>query len=211
MALRNGENSRHAAQLVGSSQERFVEAARALEEMVTSIDEIHTASHGVARIMKVVDEIAFQTNLLALNAAVEAARAGEAGAGFSVVADEVRTLAQRSAQAAKDTAALMEQTIALTTGGKQKVTELSNAMSAMTREAEAVGALVAQVSKGSSEQASGTAQIAKALTDMEGVTQRGAATAEEAAAAARELDSQAQALTAIVADISALVGRRRAA
>jgi len=206
MAIRNGESSRQAAQLMQRSHARFDEAGRALDGMVASIGEIHTVSHGVAKIMKVVDEIAFQTNILALNAAVEAARAGEAGAGFSVVADEVRNLAQRSAQAAKDTAALMEQSISLTTEGKSKVAGLVEAMQAITEDAGVVSKLVEQVSSGSQEQAGGTAQIARALADMESVTQRGAATAEESASAARDLARQAETLGGIVEHIAALVG-----
>jgi methyl-accepting chemotaxis protein/methyl-accepting chemotaxis protein-1 (serine sensor receptor) len=206
MALRNGESSRQAAELMTRSRERFAEATRALDDLAASMDEIHIASQGVAKIMKVVDEIAFQTNLLALNAAVEAARAGEAGSGFSVVAGEVRNLAQRSAEAARETATLMEQSISLTSGGKRKAAGMVEAMRAIAQDAGSVASLVEQVSRGSQEQAGGTAQIAKALADMESVTQRGAATAEEATEAARNLDGQAQALNGLVDRIAVLVG-----
>lgn len=207
MAIRNGESSRKAAELVEHSQERFADAGRALDGMVGSIEEIHKASQGVAKIMKVVDEIAFQTNILALNAAVEAARAGAAGAGFSVVADEVRSLAQRCAQAAKDTATLTEQSLSLSSDGQRKVAHVVEAMSLIRSQAGEVAALVSQVNQGSNEQAGGTTQIARALADMQQVTQRNAATAEESAAAARQLDSQAHALDGIVQHMAALVGR----
>ncbi len=118
MARKNMDNSRSTAALVGQSQEMFAKANRQLAEMVVSMDEINESSGKISRIIKVIDEIAFQTNILALNAAVEAARAGEAGMGFAVVADEVRNLAQRSAQAAKDTAILIEDSISKSNGGK---------------------------------------------------------------------------------------------
>ncbi len=129
-------------------------------------------SDKIAKIIKVIDEIAFQTNILALNAAVEAARAGEAGMGFAVVADEVRNLAQRCAQAAKDTAALIEESIAKSNDGKTKVDQVATAIRAITEESAKVKTLVDEVNLGSQEQARGIEQIGKAITQMEQVTQK---------------------------------------
>jgi methyl-accepting chemotaxis protein/methyl-accepting chemotaxis protein-1 (serine sensor receptor) len=185
MARRNTESSRSAAGIVAHSVEKFGETNRALDEMVGAI--------------------AFQTNILALNAAVEPARAGEAGMGFAVVADEVRNLAQRSAQAAKDTAALVEESIAKSEGGKSKVHRVTEAIRAVTSDTTQVKALVDQVSGGSEEQARGLEQIGKAITLMERSGQTTAATAEESAAAAQELTAQSATLTDIGRQLQALV------
>ena len=128
MARKNTENSRQAAALVTQSEQKFVQTNQSLNQMVVAMGDIHTQSGKISKIIKVIDEIAFQTNILALNAAVEAARAGEAGMGFAVVADEVRNLAQRCAQAAKDTAALIEESIAKSNDGKVKVDEMAAAI-----------------------------------------------------------------------------------
>ena len=141
-----------------------------------------------------IDEIAFQTNILALNAAVEAARAGEAGMGFAVVADEVRNLAQRCAQAAKDTASLIEESIAKSNDGKSKVDQVAAAIREITEESTTIKTLVDEVNLGSQEQARGMEQIGKAITQMEQVTQKTAANAEESASAAEELNAQSESL-----------------
>jgi len=153
----------------------------------------------------VIDEIAFQTNILALNAAVEAARAGEAGMGFAVVADEVRNLAQRSAQAAKDTATLIEESIATSNVGNQKLQLVAGSIRQVTESAREVKTLVDEVATGSREQARGIEQISTAVSQMETVTQRSAASAQEGAAASQELESQARRLKAIVERVQRLV------
>jgi methyl-accepting chemotaxis protein/methyl-accepting chemotaxis protein-1 (serine sensor receptor) len=206
MARKNAENSQAANGLVSQSQQKFSETNQSLQSMIVAMGDIKTSSDKVAKIIKVIDEIAFQTNILALNAAVEAARAGEAGMGFAVVADEVRNLAQRCAQAAKDTAALIEESIANSNDGKTKVDQVAVAIRAITEESAKVKTLVDEVSLGSQEQTRGIEQVAKALTQMEQVTQQSAANAEESAAAAEELTAQASTLMEVVHQLRAMVG-----
>jgi methyl-accepting chemotaxis protein/methyl-accepting chemotaxis protein-1 (serine sensor receptor) len=211
MARKNNENARGAAELVTQSQQKFVRTNQSLDQMVVSMDEINSQSGKISKIIKTIDEIAFQTNILALNAAVEAARAGEAGMGFAVVADEVRNLAQRCAQAAKDTAALIEESIAKSNDGKTKVDEVAAAIRAITGEVAEVKTLVDEVNLGSQEQARGIEQIGKAITQMEQVTQKTAANAEESASAAEELNAQSETLKDIVERLTAMVGGGEAA
>ncbi|MBN8732454.1 MAG: CZB domain-containing protein [Acidobacteria bacterium] len=205
MANRNGENARSAANLMAGAERQFNTANRSLDEMVGAMNEITEQSGKISRIIKVIDEIAFQTNILALNAAVEAARAGEAGMGFAVVADEVRNLAQRSAQAAKDTAALIDESIAKSNSGKTKVDEVAQAIGHITHEVLKVKSYVDQVSEGSQQQSTGIHQVARAVTDMQSLTQGNAAGAEETAAAAEELNAQAASMREVVGRLRALV------
>lgn len=206
MALRNSQNTRSAAELADRSHERFVGANRSLEQMVRAIGAISESSGKISRIIKVIDEIAFQTNILALNAAVEAARAGEAGMGFAVVAEEVRSLAQRCAQAAKETSGLIEDSIRKSTDGKAQVDEVAHAIQEITSEAQSIQSLVREVNRGSAEQASGVEQIGRAISQMEGVTQATAASAEEGASASEELTAQSATLQEIAEELGALVG-----
>ena len=205
MARRNSESALGAAGLVSGSQQKFVETNQWLEETVTAMGEINAQSGKISNIIKTIDEIAFQTNILALNAAVEAARAGEAGMGFAVVADEVRNLAQRCAQAAKDTSALIEESIAKSNDGKVKVDRVAVAIKVVTGDAVQMKAMIDDVNAGSQQQAQGIDQIAKAIHQMEQVTQEAAASAEESASAAEELSAQAETLREVVARLSAMV------
>lgn len=205
MTRKNAENSQSAADYMTQVDSRVGQANHALEQMIGSMKDINAASDKIARIIKVIDEIAFQTNILALNAAVEAARAGEAGKGFAVVADEVRNLAQRSAQAAKDTAAMIEESISKSNSGSAKLTEVAEAIKSITESAVKVKTLVDEVNLGSQEQARGIEQIAKAISQMEQVTQKTAAHAEEGAAASQELNSQADSMKTSVRELRLLV------
>ena len=206
MSRKNAENSKAAADNMVEAAHRVDEANRNLEQMVTSMNEINASSEKISKIIKVIDEIAFQTNILALNAAVEAARAGEAGMGFAVVADEVRNLAQRCAQAAKDTAGLIEESIIKSNDGKAKLEQVATAVGSITESASKVKTLVDEVQLGSEEQARGIEQVAKAITQMEKVTQTTAANAEESASASEELSAQSDTLRAIVVRLNSMVG-----
>jgi methyl-accepting chemotaxis protein len=193
MTRRNAENSQSAATVMTAVDQNVQNGNRTLDQMVVSMQEINASSGKISKIIKVIDEIAFQTNILALNAAVEAARAGEAGMGFAVVADEVRNLAQRSAQAAKDTAGLIEESI------------VAEVIRAITDSATKVKTLVDEVNLGSQEQARGIDEISKAINQMNQVTQSTAANAEESASASEELSAQAEALNQVVVRLGSLV------
>jgi len=205
MSRQNAQSARAAAKLTSESQRKFGETNQALESMVTAMNEINASSDKVAKIIKVIDEIAFQTNILALNAAVEAARAGEAGMGFAVVADEVRNLAQRSAQAARDTTVLIEESIARSNEGKSRVNQVVASIRALTEDSSRVKTMLDEVSVGSEEQSRGIEQVAKAIQQMEQVTQRSAASAEESASASEELTAQSETLREVVDGLAALV------
>ena len=205
MARKNAANSESMSALVGQSQQMFTHANQELDEMILSMNEINQSSAKISKIIKVIDDIAFQTNILALNAAVEAARAGEAGMGFAVVAEEVRNLAQRSAQAASDTSSLIEESITKSNGGKQKVDRVAEAIRTITEDSGKIKTLVDEVTLGSSEQTRGLDQISKAINQMEQVTQSTAAAAEQGAAAAQELDTQSVSLKQAVAHLNAII------
>lgn len=205
MARRTTENSRTSAEMVTRSQEGFEKTNQSLAEMVGAMDAINASSQKISKIIKVIDEIAFQTNILALNAAVEAARAGEAGMGFAVVADEVRNLAQRCAQAAKDTADLIEESIQRSDGGRVKVDQVTVAIRAITEESAKIKVLVDEINLGSVEQSSGIDQISRAIVQMEQVTQSSAANAEQSAAAAEQLNVQAEHMKDVVETMRAMV------
>lgn len=211
MTRRNTENSRTAADLMTQTTTVIEDANRMLDQMQASMQDINSSSDKIGEIIKVIDGIAFQTNILALNAAVEAARAGDAGMGFSVVADEVRNLAQRSAQAAKDTASLIEESIKKSGEGSVRLDQLSVAIRAITERADKVKKLIDGVHNGSEEQTRGIEQIAKAMTQMEQVTQSSAAGAEQAAAAGEEMSLQAKSMKKIVDTLEELVGNRDSA
>jgi methyl-accepting chemotaxis protein len=203
------QNAEHALQVAGLMQKTAQDAGAvnsSLDRMVEQMKEIDISSNKIARIIKVIDEIAFQTNILALNAAVEAARAGEAGLGFAVVADEVRNLAQRCAQAARDTAGLIEESINTSHDGNARLDQMAGAVRAMTDNAGRVKSLVDEVNQGSQEQARGMDQISRSVSQMERVTQKNASAAEESASAGTELTSHANTLRELVHEMREMVG-----
>jgi methyl-accepting chemotaxis protein len=206
LTRKNGESSREAAVLTTQSQQKFAATNRSLEQMVVAMGEITACSDKISRIIKVIDEIAFQTNILALNAAVEAARAGAAGMGFAVVADEVRNLAQRSARAAKDTALLIEDSIAKSNDGKCKVDEVASAIRVITDEFSGIQGLVDEINRGSQAQAIGSEQIGRVIQEMEAATRGSTTNAELSATAAEELDAHMKKLAAAVRRATDLVG-----
>ncbi|MGC4054809.1 MAG: methyl-accepting chemotaxis protein [Paludibaculum sp.] len=192
-----GANSGHITELVTQSQSKYHAANEALDGMVGAMSEIQSQSGRISKIIKVIDEIAFQTNILALNAAVEAARAGDAGMGFAVVADEVRNLAQRCAQAARETTTLIEDSIGKSTSGKVKVDNLVEVIRSITEESARIKELVRELRASGERQEQGVGQIAGAVARMELVTQQTAAHAEENAASATELSAQAHGLKSL--------------
>ena len=210
MTRRNADSSQQAATVMGEATTVVKNANAALTDMVASMNSIKDSSNRVSKIIKTIDEIAFQTNILALNAAVEAARAGEAGMGFAVVADEVRNLAQRSAQAAKDTAVLIEEAIASTDAGNTKVLQVSEAFNALTANVGSIKNLVDDVNAASKHQSNGIGQVTQAIVQMERVTQTSAATAEESAAACQQLNAQADITMGLVRQLEVLVSRQAA-
>ena len=205
MSRQSSENTRQAAMLAGQTNDAAEKGGHEMKDMMGSMTEIKRSSSEVSKIIKVIDEIAFQTNILALNAAVEAARAGEAGKGFAVVAEEVRNLAQRSAQAAKDTSAIIEKNIELSDRGTDVASRVGGALGEISNRIGKVNGLVAEIAAASQEQTQGIEQVNKAISQMEQVTQINAANAEQSAAAAEELSSQAVTLQDIVGDLVDLV------
>lgn len=206
MTRQNAEHAGQADNLMKEANQTVQQANDSMTELNTSMDQISKASDETSKIIKTIDEIAFQTNLLALNAAVEAARAGEAGAGFAVVADEVRNLAMRAAEAAKDTADLIEGTLVKVSEGTQLVGRTTDAFSEVAMSSSKVAELIGEIAAASNEQAQGVEQVNTAVTEMDKVTQQNAASAEESASASQEMNTQSDQMKAIVGDLMDLVG-----
>ncbi len=198
MTKQNADNARQANNTATEAQQAAEHGREIMLKMSKAIQKIKSSSDETAKIIKTIDEIAFQTNLLALNAAVEAARAGEAGKGFAVVAEEVRRLAQRSAEAAKTTAQLIEESQKHADEGVQVSQEVANVLEQITQNVEKVAALIGEVTAASNEQAQGIEQINQAVGQMNQVIQSNVANSEEAAAAGEELSAQAEELNRLV-------------
>jgi len=199
MTKQNADNSNQAKLLASEARGAANEGDAAMKSMASAIQQIKTSSDNTAKIVKTIDEIAFQTNLLALNAAVEAARAGEAGKGFAVVAEEVRNLAMRSAEAAKNTTEMIEESVKNADGGVKITQEVAKSLGQIVDRVGKVGDLIAEIAAASNEQAQGIEQVNTAVASMNHVTQQNAANSEESASAAEELSSQAAELSNMVA------------
>jgi methyl-accepting chemotaxis protein len=206
MTKQNADNASQADQLMKQASAVVDQANESMAGLTASMEDISTSSEETSKIIKTIDEIAFQTNLLALNAAVEAARAGEAGAGFAVVADEVRNLAMRAADAAKDTATLIEGTTQKVKTGSDLVAGTNEAFAQVTDSASRVGELVAEIAAASDEQARGIEQVNTAVTEMDKVTQQNAANAQQSASSSEEMLSQAGWMKEMVTELVSLVG-----
>jgi len=210
MTRQNADNANQANVISKEASEAATRGREAMTRMSEGIDRIKNSSDETAKIIKTIDEIAFQTNLLALNAAVEAARAGDAGKGFAVVAEEVRNLAQRSAEAARNTADLIEEAQQNADNGVAVSQEVGGILEQITSSVEKVTQLINEVSVASKEQAQGVEQVNTAVAQMDQVTQANAANSEEAASASEELSAQAAELNDLVAALVELVGGKAA-
>ncbi len=195
----NASNAKQANDLMKKSEKVINLATQSMKELINSMDNISMASEETQKIVKTIDDIAFQTNLLALNAAVEAARAGEAGAGFAVVAEEVRNLAKRSAEAARNTADLIEGTVKKVKGGLEVVGKTNSEFQEVSSSAIKASELVSEINAASSEQSNSIGELNNAVAEMNTVTQNSAANAEESASAAEELSGQTKELSSMLA------------
>jgi methyl-accepting chemotaxis protein len=205
MTKQNADHARQAKIMMGEAQGIVKKVNTHMDQMGQAITEITRSSEETGKIIKTIDEIAFQTNLLALNAAVEAARAGEAGAGFAVVANEVRNLAMRAAEAAKNTSNLIENTITAIKNGNELTATTREAFRENTLVAGKISDLIDEIASASEEQAQGINQVSQAVTEMDRVVQQNAAAAEESAAASEELNVQAAQMKNMVDDLVILV------
>jgi methyl-accepting chemotaxis protein len=194
----NADNARQANQLAASASEVAVRGGSVVGQVVDTMGAINTSSRKIVDIIAVIDGIAFQTNILALNAAVEAARAGEQGRGFAVVASEVRSLAQRSAAAAKEIKGLIDDSVSKVEAGSHQVAEAGQTMEEIVASVKRVTDIMGEIAAASQEQTSGIEQVNQAITQMDQVTQQNAALVEEAAAAAASLQDQAGSLVQAV-------------
>ncbi len=208
MTKRNAENATNTKTIAQQTRSAAESGGSEMQAMNQAMNEIKAASDNIAKIIKTIDEIAFQTNILALNAAVEAARAGEAGAGFAVVAEEVRNLAQRSAQAARETAEKIEDSIRKSNHGVGLSSRVAESLQQILSRAREMDGLVAEIASASGEQSQGIEQVNKAVSEMDKVTQANAANAEETASAAEELGAQTEQVRQVVGELLQLIGQK---
>jgi methyl-accepting chemotaxis protein len=205
MTRKNADNANHADQLMKEARRVVEQANQSMAHLNTSMNEISEASEETQNIIRIIDEIAFQTNLLALNAAVEAARAGESGASFAVVADEVRNLAMRSAEAARNTASMIEGTVRRIKYGSDVVAKTNSDFNEVAATVIKSGELVREIAAASHEQSQGIDQVKKAISAMDKTIQQNAATADESTSASADMDIQAEQMKGFVLDLKTLV------
>jgi methyl-accepting chemotaxis protein len=205
-AGRNAAHAGSAAEIIHGLHRETAAAEQTLKAMKEVMSGITTASEKVGGIAKLIDEVAFQTNMLALNAAIEAARAGEAGAGFSVVAEEVRNLAQKCASAAKDASELIEEAVARARTGSEQLGKASAAVANVVREVGRVATIASDVQTESQEQARSVGSISAALQEVQAATREAAANAQSGAQAGEELSAQSEEMQEIVGQLTRLVG-----
>lgn len=196
------DNARHVQQLVSESGDIRKRSSEMMDNTTRQMEGIHNATQKMSDIISVIEAIAFQTNILALNAAVEAARAGESGRGFAVVAGEVRSLAQKSATAAKDIKVLIEESIAQTEAGRKIITGATSVMHEMTQNAHNVDTLINEIARAAAEQSDGISQINLAVNQLDTTTQQNASLVEESAGAAHSMAGQANELTRLVSQFT---------
>jgi methyl-accepting chemotaxis protein len=205
MTAHNADNARKAKSVADEMRDAADSSATSMKEMQKAMDAIKESSAGISQIIKTIEDIAFQTNILALNAAVEAARAGEAGAGFAVVAEEVRNLAQRSAQSAKETSGKIEGAVNNSERGVAISAKVADSLGTIVEKTHAMNSLVSEIANASEEQDKGISQLTTAVQQMDKVTQSNAANAEETASASEELNAHASVLKETVVDLMSLV------
>lgn len=201
----NMDNAQQAFSISDNVKEAAQDGVKAMSAMVEAMHSIKKSADETSQIVKIIDEIAFQTNLLALNAAVEAARAGDAGKGFAVVAEEVRNLAQRSANAAKESAEKIKHSKELADNGVKVTEEVAHSLEAINQNAVKSADLIKEIAAASKEQATGIVQVNMAVTELDKVTQQNSAAAEESSAAAQELTAQANSLNDVVNNMTEIV------
>src|SRR6056297_1323285 len=205
MLQQTAENTLRATEIAQLASKASDKGSHEMKEMMESMKQIKDSSGELSKIIKVIDDIAFQTNLLSINAAVEAARAGEAGAGFAVVAEEVRNLAQRSAKAAQDTTDIIEKNVKMSESGVTVAQRVQEALQEINTQSNELSTLIDQINSASREQTQGINQINQAVSQMEQVTQQNAANAEETASSSEEMSAQAESLNDIVSRLNEMI------
>ena len=209
MIKRNDENSQYAASLVKKSYDETNRTYDAAQELMSYMDKITASSQEISKIIKVIDEIAFQTNILALNAAVEAARAGDAGKGFAVVAEEVRNLAQKSTQSAKETATLIESNMELCNTSAEIAQNVNESIKSVNGDVNSINDLVQEIAAAVHEEQVGVEQIHMAVSNIENVVQTNSMAASDTATSSRDLSEQTSRFSELVSDLSGVINGRK--